>query len=204
MSYPGKLAGIGAILGCIAGIVAGGMAASPPLLQNLLKDPLVDAGIAILALGTLGCLFLWARHSADPDGPAYATAITITGVITVLANIIAPALGWWRGPYFETRIVPLALLTGLKAMSIGLFLAGYRWLAARRPRRALALYGALVLLLIPGIISGDQAVIDSGLFTFANGYQIWHDVLLGVVLFILPLIVYEALSRAWRKSRLQQ
>ena len=124
MSYSGKLAGIGAILGCIAGIMAGGMAASPPLLQNLLNDPLVDAGVVILALGTVGCLFLWARRSADPDGMAYATAVTLTGVITVLANIIAPALGWWRGPYFETRIVPLALLTGLKAMSIGLFLAG--------------------------------------------------------------------------------
>ena len=204
MSYPAKLAGIGAILGCIVGLVAGGMAASPPLLQNLLNDPLADAGVVILALGTVACLFLWARHSADPDGPAYATAITLTGVITVLANVIAPALGWWRGPYFETRILPLALLTGLKAMSIGLFLAGYRWLAARRPRLALVLYGALVLLLIPGIISGDRAVIDSGLFTFANGYQIWHDVILGVVLFILPLIVYATLSQARRKSSIQQ
>ena len=200
----GKFAGIGVILGCIAGIVAGGMAASPPLLQDLLENTLADAAVVILALGTVGCLFLWARQSASPDGMAYATAITFTGVIAVLANVIAPALGWWRGPYFETRLVPLALLTGLKAMAVGLFLAGYRWLAAQRPRLALVLYGALVVLLIPGIISGDRAVIDSGLFTFANGYQIWHDVILGVVLFILPLIVYEALSRAWRKSKLQQ
>lgn len=199
-----KLAGIGAILGCLAGIAAGVIATSPPKLQNLLQNSLVDTGVVVLAFGTVACLFLWARQSADPDGLAYATAITITGVITTLANIIGPAFGWWRGPYFETRIVPLALLTGLKAMTIGLFLAGYRWLAARRPRLALVLYGVLVLLLIPGIISADQAVIDSGLFTFANGYQIWHDVILGVVLFILPLVVYETLSRAWRKSRLQQ
>src|SRR2546425_6048145 len=147
----GKCTGIGAILGFIAGIVAGGLASSPPLLQDSLENTTFDAAVVILALCTVGCLFLWARQSAGPDGLAYATAITFTGVITVLANIIAPALGWWRGPYFETRIVPLALLTGLKAMTIGLFLAGYRWLAVRRPRLALVLYGALVLLLIPGI-----------------------------------------------------
>ena len=198
-----RLAGIGAILGFLVGFVAFPIGASPPTLQNLLENPLIDAGVVILTLGTVACLILWARQSADPDRRAYVIGLAITWGIIVLSNIVAPALGLWYGPYFETRIVPLALLTGIRATGgIGLILLGYRWLAARRPRLALAVWGVLLLLLILGVPRADQAVIDSGVFSFGNGYQIWHDVLLGVVFWVLPLILYETLSRSWRRSRL--
>ena len=196
----GRLAGIGVILGCAAGILMGTLGSPPPKLQNWLENPVLDVGIVVLALGTAACLFVWARQSDNPDRMALATALTIDGVLTVLINVLAPALGWWRGPYFETRIVPLALLHFTAPLPFGIILLGYRWLAARRPRLALAFYGVLVVLLVPGIVRLDNAVLEAGWFNWGNGYQVWHDALLGVVLFVVPLVVYEVLSRSWRHT----
>lgn len=197
------LAGGGAVLGFAAFTLLGALGAPPPKLQNWLQNPVLDVGIVLVALGTAACLFVWARQSDQPDRMALATAVIIDGVLIVLINIIAPTVGWWHGPYFETHIIPLAVMHFTAPLPFGFILLGYRWLAARRPWLALALYGALALLLIPGIIRLDTRVLEEGWFGWGNGYQLWHDVLLGVVLFLVPLIVYEVLARAWRRSGLQ-
>jgi hypothetical protein len=200
--FQGRFAGIGAILGCAATILIGALGAPPPTLQNWLMNPWLDVGIGGLAIGTAACLIVWARQSDHPDYMVLAIALITTGLLTVLINIIAPVVGWWHGPYFETRIVPLAVLHFTAPLPFGFILLGYRWLVARRPWLALGLYGALALLMIPGVVSADTRVLNEGWFAFGNGYQLWHDVLLGVVLFVAPLILYEVLSRSWRQTTL--
>lgn len=197
------VAGIGVILGSASTIVIGSLGAPPPKLQNWLQDPAVDAVIAMLALGTAASLITWARQSDNPDDMALALALIIDGVLIVIMNIIAPVMGWWHGPYFETRLIPLALLHFSAPMPFGLLLLGYRWLAARQRWLAAALYALLALLMIPGIMRLDNQVLENGWFDWGNGYQLWHDVLLGVILFVIPPILYEAFSRSWRRTRLQ-
>jgi hypothetical protein len=101
-------------------------------------------------------------------------------------------------PKFDAPLLPLALLTGLKAtVYLGLVLLLYRWLAARRLWLARSIYLLLLIALIPATIFGDKMVLRSGVLTFGGGYTIWQDLLVGAVLFALPLISYEFYCRQW-------
>jgi len=76
---------------------------------------------------------------------------------------------------------------------LGLLLMLYRWLAARHAVLARAIYGLILIALVPATIVGDRMVLDSGALTFGRGYTIWTDVLVGEVLFVFPPVVYELL-----------
>jgi hypothetical protein len=124
-------------------------------------------------------------------------ALITLGVLAVTLNVLAPRLGWWGGRYFEAPLVPLALITALMAMAIlGSLLSAYRWLASRRPRLVVPMYLVLLVALVPLTILGDSMVLRTGTLTFGGGYTLAHDVLLGEVVFALPVIMYE-LFRRW-------
>ena len=83
---------------------------------------------------------------------------------------------------------------------LGLVLQFYRWLAARRVWLARAMYGLLLVALIPATIFGDQTALDSGILSFGRGYTIWTDVLVGEIAFAFPPVFYEILR--WYSSRI--
>ncbi len=47
--------------------------------------------------------------------------------------------------------------------------------------------------------AGDERFLASGVLRYGNGYEIWHDVLLGEIFFVLALVVYEA-YRWWNRE----
>jgi hypothetical protein len=196
-----RLAGAAAVVGLLVGWLGGATMHFPPfLVQRLLQNPIADAVVVVVALGTVASLVLWAREPGRPDRRTFVAAITGTGGLVVIANVLVPVLGWWGGPVFEAPLLPLALLTGLRGtIQFALLLLLYRWLAARRRWVALLIYLMLLIALIPATIVGDRTFLDSGVLTFGGGYMIWHDALLGEVFFALPLIFYEIFRRCLRR-----
>ncbi len=194
----GALAAAGLLAGTVGGIV---MVLSPPLVQQLLSNPVAGTAVVAGALGTAVALLLWSRETRNPDTQAFIAAITVAGGMVVILNVLAPALGWWAGPVFAGPLLPLAMLTGLKVMAIyfALLLLLYRWLAARRQWLALLTYLLILIALIPVTVKADELVLRSGLLTFGNGYTVWHDVLVGEVFFVLPPLFYEFFRRNLRR-----
>jgi len=180
------------------GEIGGASMHFPPFLpQQLLQSLVAVAAVFLLALGTITSLVIWARLHGDLDRFAFVAAVTSVGGLAVMVNVLFPVLGWWGGPVFAGPLLPLALLTGVRAMfQLSLVLLLYRWLASRRQWLALLIYSLILLALIPGTIRGDQHFLHSGVLTFGNGYTIWYDVLLGEVFFLLPVILYES-CRCW-------
>lgn len=192
-----RVAGALAAVGLLFGGLGGYWAHRPPfLLQQLLQHPMADALVVVLALATVVSLGLWGWQPGYPDRRAFVAALTLAGGLVVFVNVLAPAIGWWGGPIFDAPLLPVALLIGLSAaVCFALLLLLYRWLATRWRRLALLCYLLLLLALIPATILGDPLALDSGLLTFGGGYTIWHDLLLGEILFALPLIAYVAFRR---------
>lgn len=172
----------------------------PPFrIQQLLQGPIAEAVVVMLALGTVGSLAVWAQQPGHRDRLPFVAAITSLGALGVVMNMVAPMLGWWGGRIFEAPLVPLALLTGLRAtFLVALLLLLYRWLAARRPWLALLSYSLILVALIPATLLGDPIFLRSGALKFGADYTIWHDLVLGEVGFALPLIFYELFRRWWR------
>jgi len=192
-----KLVGGSAIAGLLVGYVGGALMHFPPFpIQRLLRNPIADAIVAVIAFGTIASLALWARQSRHAEREALVVTTISVGVLAIIVNVVAPKEGWWGGPVFEAPLLPLALLTGLRAMFLlGLLLLFYRWIAARRVWLARLTYGLILLALIPATIFGDQMVLASGVLAFGRGYTVGKDVLVGEFLFAFPPIVYEMLRR---------
>jgi hypothetical protein len=198
-----RLAGVAAVIGLLVGYTGGAMMHFPPFpIQRLLQSPVADAAVVVLALGTVVSLALWARQPGRSERRAFVAAITSVGALGVILNVLAPALGWWGGRIFEAPLLPLALLTGLRAvLLLGLLLLLYRWLTARRRWLAVLVYSLILLALIPATIFGDPIFLRSGALTFGAGYTIWHDLVLGEVLFALPPVFWEVLRRYGDKGQ---
>ncbi len=197
-----RLAGWTALTALLTGYAGGAlMHVSPYPIQRLLQSRVADAGVMTLALVTAVSLTWWSRRRDRPDRRTFVAAIGSAGVLAVIINLIAPAAGWWGGRVFDAPRLPLALLTGLRVISIlGLLLLLYRWLAARRQWLALLAYGVILVALVPATIAGDPILLRSGALTFGGGYTIWHDLLLGELFFVLPPALYTLLRRV-RQSR---
>ena len=181
-----------ALLGLIAGEIAGGMMHFRPFWpQRILRTPAGSVSALALAGITVAALAIWAQ-SRGRDWPPFAWSLALSGALAVVVNVWVPVMGWWKGPAFEAPLFPLACLTGLRAMFIlGLMLLLYRWLAQRRRWLSVVVYGLLLLALIPGTIRGDHMLIASRVLWFEGGYTVWHDVALGEVFFVLPVLIYE-------------
>ena len=194
-------AGVLAAAGLFIGEVGGALMHFPPFLpQRVLQNPIAAGALVLLVVGTVTSLWVWARTSRDSGRLTLAATITCTGGIAVIANVVAPAVGWWGGQALEGPLLPLAVLTGLRAMFLlSLVLLLYRWLAVRRQWLALLVYFLILLALIPATILADPVFLRSGVLTFGAGYTVWRDVAAGETGFALPLILYEFFRRYWRR-----
>jgi hypothetical protein len=188
-----RTAGVLACAGLFAGEVGGALMHFPPFLpQHAVHTVAGIAAVILLALVTVRALLVWA--GANRDRVALIVALLAVGGFAVIVNVLAPTIGWWSGLAFKAPLFPLAVLTGLRAMFVvGVVLALYRWVARYRRWFALLVYVAILVALVPGTIEADQTLLDAGVLEFAQGYRIWHDVLLGEWFFIFPLAVYECL-----------
>jgi hypothetical protein len=190
------MAALGFLLATIAGIIVWEV----PSFHQVLQNPIPNLIVVLVALATSAALLLWARQPGHRDREAYVSAITGAGILVVIANVFAPAIGWWGGvrrTYFQAPLLILALLTGVGAMGwFALLLMGYRWLANRSPKLTLLVSGLIMLVLLPAAtVIGDQFGTRSGVVTFGGGYTVWHDVLVGEGFFLAPILLYEVLRR---------
>lgn len=189
--------GATAASGLLLGLGLAALGNRLPILHRALQQPLADALVALLALGTVASLVLWGRSLAAADRNVLVTAILVPAGLVTLANVLAPALGWWGGAYFAVPLharLALAVVTGLSvAGGFALLLLLYRWVAARQRWLALLVWLLLLLASIPGILRADQIALRDGLIAFGNGYTLWADVAVGEVFLGLPLLLYEVL-----------
>lgn len=170
----------------------------PPTVQLLLQNHLVYGLTVAMALAAVITLIHWGREPGFIQRKAFVTSILISSSATFIINLIAPALGWWSGPVFDTPILPFVLLIALKALAyFSFFLSLYRWLAKVQLIIARIVYLGLVICLLPITIYADKAVLESGAMAFDNGYEIWHDVAFAVLIFSLPPVLYEIFYKRW-------
>lgn len=188
-----RTAGVLASVGLLAGEIGGALMHFPPFLpQKALRTLAGSIVVVALAVITACSLLFWAKADTGGERLAFVLAILFVGGSAVILNVLAPAGGWWAGPVFEGPRFPLATLTGLRAMFIvSIVLIVYRWVAARRHWLAVAIYVAILIALIPGIVRADAAFLSSGVLVFARGYRIWHDVILGEFFFASAVVLYE-------------
>ena len=157
----------------------------------LLTSPFVQVLIVLAAVGTGTAFLLWGRLSGEVDRGAYVAAVMVMGLLLVLFQAVAPALGWLGGPVTAAPLLMQGLIYGLSlAALVALLLAGYRWLARRRLWLALTIYALLSLAMILATILGDRYALGSGLMTFGNGYTIFVDIGYGLALLWMPLAIY--------------
>jgi hypothetical protein len=160
----------------------------------LLASPFVQV-LVVLAAVVLGTVFLlWGRLPGGEDRGAYVAAVLVTGLLLVLFQAVAPALGWIGGPVTAAPLLMQGLIYGLSlAAPVALLLAGYRWLARRRVWLALSPYALLSASMILGTSFGDRYALSSGLMTFGNGYSIVVDIGYGLALLWVLLALYALL-----------
>ena len=160
----------------------------------LLFSPLVEV-LVVLAAVLLGTVFLlWGRLPGAADRGAYVAAVLVMGLLLVLFQAVAAALGWIGGPVTEAPLLMQGVIYGVSlAAAVALLLAGYRWLARRRLWLALAIYVLLSAAMILATIFSDQYALSSGLMTFGHGYTIVVDIGYGLALLWVPLALYALL-----------
>ena len=162
--------------------------------RALLFSPLVEV-LVVLAAVLLGTVFLqWGRLPGAADRGAYVAAVLVMGLLLVLFQAVAAALGWIGGPVTEAPLLMQGVIYGVSlAAAVALLLAGYRWLARRRVFLALAIYVLLSAAMILATIFSDQYALSSGLMTFGHGYTIVVDIGYGLALLWVPLALYALL-----------
>jgi hypothetical protein len=168
-----------------------------------LFSPFVQVLVVLAAVGVGTVFLLWGRLPGAADRGAYVAAVLGMGLLLVLFQAIAPALGWIGGPVTAAPLLMQGLIYGLSlAALVALLLAGYRWLARRRLWLALSIYGLLSLAMILGTFFGDRYALSSGLMTFGHGYSMVVDIGYGLALVWVPLAIYTVLCLRTRMTSL--
>lgn len=152
---------------------------------------LAAAGFALLAI-----TLVWGLSPRDEGRRAHLFAALVSGGAVFALNMAARASGVWQWYGYQLPLaVQLGMLFALPAALFAAVLAAYRRLAARTRRPALA-YGLIgFLLLLPVTIGGDLYSMSRGTLSFGRGYTIWHDIVVGQVLFWLPVLLYTQFRR---------
>jgi hypothetical protein len=167
----------------------------------LLFSPFVQVLVVLAAVGMGTVFFLWGRIPGREDRGAYVAVVLVMGLLLVLFQAVAPALGWIGGPVTAAPLLMQGLIYGLSlAALVALLLAGYRWLARRRVWLALSIYTLLSLAMILGTFFGDRYALSSGLMTFGNGYSMVIDIGYGLALVWVPLAIYTVLCLRTRMT----
>jgi hypothetical protein len=155
------------------------------------------AAIAILSVAVCAALVVWVRRQGRPERG------WIFGVACVMAALgagiywSAVASGWWSGAYFQTPpLIQALILLPVSLTWWVVWLLGYGWLAARN-RHALLIYPMLMALFIVVMDVVDRANASRGLFIVSEDGTVWIYALVGAVISLAPLLLYE-----WARNRL--
>lgn len=177
-----------------AGAIHGPMQFNPGF-QQALYNPFVGSLAILVALWPPIGLLLWGCQARASTDQKHLVGAALTGdLFTTLFQGCAVLVGWYRGPAFAAPILVQAFVYGATlTLTICLVLLVYQWLAARNRRYALGIYAMLVVLLAVATILGDQVMLISGGYVFANGFTIGSDVLYALVIYGLPFVVYHIL-----------
>lgn len=166
---------------------------------EFLLTPLGGTAAVVAALLGGGGLLVWARQPGHAGRAAVMLSAGAMGLLVALLNLTLAAAGVWQAASYSLPLVVLGATYLLMPMLFfALVLVGYRWLAGRTRRPAL-LYGAILLVVVvPFVVVIDDWAIERRYLAFGAGYTIWMDALVGMVLFWLPVLLYEGLRR-WQK-----
>src|SRR5215472_4389932 len=103
-----------------------------------LFSPFVQVVVVLAAVG-LGMVFLlWGRLPGAADRGAYVAAVLVMGLLLVLFQAVAAALGWLGGPVTEAPLLTQGVIYGVSLAAVVALL-----LARRRVWLALSIYGLL-------------------------------------------------------------
>lgn len=164
--------------------------------MGMLQSPLGGLIIAAAGFTLLALILVWGLSPGHKDRRAHLFAALVSGGVVFALNMVARASGVWQWYGYQLPLaVQLGMLFALPAALFAAVLAGYRRLAARprRPTLAYALIG--LLLLVPVTVGGDLLSMSRGTLAFGRGYTIWHDIIVGQVLFWLPVLLYSLFRR---------
>ena len=164
--------------------------------MGLLQNPLGGLIIAVIGFSLLAVTLIWGMSPSHRDRRAHLFSALVSGGVVFALNMVARGTGVWRWYGYQLPLfVQLGMLFSLPAVLFVAVLAGYRRLAARRQRPFLAYAMIGLLLLVPVTIGGDLLSMSRGTLSFGKGYTIWHDVIVGQVLFWLPVLLYTRFRR---------
>jgi hypothetical protein len=194
---PKWLVGVMVVGFLAAGAIHGQMQFNPAF-QQALYNPLVGGLAILIVLCPVAAWVLWGRQGEpSSDRKRLMVAVLVGWLFTSLFQGFAVLVGWYRGPSFAAPILVQAFVYSVTLMlTILLLLLFYRWMATHHRRLALGVYALAVVLLALATILGDQAMLTSGGFIFANGYTIASDVLYALVIYGLPFGVYHLPRRS--------
>ena len=184
-----------AAAGLIVGCTAEALTRLPPFIHDLLRQPIAYSGFVMLLVTTLIALGLWSRQPPRLEKGAFVAAVIVAGAIVGITGIVAIRVGWWNGPAFAFSWPVFATLYWFGAMGyVAVIMLPYRWLTLRGYRWSrVAFFVAVLAFIAAATYVGDKLCIKLGIYSFDNGYTIWHDVVYGLAIFSIPFLAYELL-----------
>ncbi len=157
-----------------------------------------QAGVASIvgAVAVVAAVLAWAWRPEQADRRL---ALGVAVVLTILIGcvyLVAVALGWWAGAYFQTPIVVQAsILVGVALPGCVLWLAGYQWLTDHT-RQPLQICFAVSLLIVLGVAVAHRLNLGRGAILVGPDLAVVWQAAIAIMVLWLPILVYDALRRS--------
>ena len=162
---------------------------------SLVQRPTGAALVVIVSLVACTAMAWWAWRRTDVEHALVFLAAGALTAVSVVTYVVLVVGGWWQGAYFQTPLLlQLAVFTPVSLAAWLAWLLGYRWLASHS-RHPLLIYAIVALLAIPTGILADRSEATGGLVRVAPDGLVWTDMVVGIVVLLAPLLVFEALRR---------
>ncbi len=186
---------IAAAAGLLVGCIAEALTRLPPYIHDLLRQPLAYSCFVLLLVGTLMILGLWSRQPPRLEKRSFVVTVIGAGALVGISGVVLIRFGWWNGPAFDMSWPVFATVYWFGAMGyFAAILLPHRWLTLHGYRWSRVAYFITVLAVIAtAAYLGDKLCIKKGVYTFGNGYKVWHDVVYGLAIFSIPFLGYELL-----------
>jgi hypothetical protein len=113
----------------------------------------------------------------------------IGAIFVALLNVVLGSAGIWRSTVYTLPVAVLGsfllLITALLTWTVGF----YRWLW--RQRRGPIVSAVLLVFVAVLTVVGDQFALAHGYVAFGDGYSVWMDAVVAVVILIVSVLAYE-------------
>ena len=164
--------------------------------MGLVQSPLGGLILAAAGFLLLAVIVVWGLSPDHKARRPHLSAALLTATVVFLINMLARVTGVWQWYGYQLSLgVQVGMLFALPAVLLAVVVGGYRWLAARS-RRPLLAYGLIgFFVLIPVTVAGDLYTMSRGTLSFGKGYTIFHDLIVGQLLFWLPVLLYTYFRR---------